>query len=702
MKLAINTFSIVFKLWFSFMFCIYGLNAQITSYPYLEDFESGPGGWTVHGANTSWELGVPSATYINSAASGNIAWVTNLSGDHSTDEFGWVESPVFDLSSLTTPYLQFNYYLDCATPDAATIQISTDEGANWNTLISSDGNPPSGTIINWMNYTGTIGPLSTSGWSNYFDYWKTAVYTLEDFLGVESIKFRIVFGSDHINQFNGFAFDRFQISDTYCYAGEEEDYYNNDPDSNWIRCIDNGENVDLNAVVDDFLTNTGRTPNFVTRRWEFLSGPFGPRGPKVITLSNDDDDADFPNTGSGLGQLFTFNYIVEDGQCQDNVEINICMDPEPSGSYDEKVLYICSGESIENGYELFNAFSLNGIREIAETDFYGDLVLKTWYEDVAFGNDAQYPIDAEGFYVYEDNTSNQLEAEVVELDCSDKDIELSFANAQNTTDGTDDFYEVDVMIKTTTPGSSFKLGDGKLFIRYNTDAFGTFVNAYKNVQITHPSDQGYIAGQTIDSDPNVNVYSSLFPLDNINGVADPENITDSDIFRFSWSFRQLYSTTMFAADNVSNTPAKLCRIKIKYEDSSYDPQLVFEGSGIYDNKFTTAAICGWVNGGPDITDCTSEPKTLIINDNFSSVLSTTDYSTLNSIVLHPNPSNGTVNVSGNMGSLNRIQVFSVTGALVKEVETTLDVIDISNLKSGLYFFKLLGDNATKTVRVIKQ
>ena len=57
------------------------LNAQITSYPYSEDFESGDGGWVADNTtNGTWALGTPTGAIINSAASGSNAWVTNLSG----------------------------------------------------------------------------------------------------------------------------------------------------------------------------------------------------------------------------------------------------------------------------------------------------------------------------------------------------------------------------------------------------------------------------------------------------------------------------------------------------------------------------------------------------------------------------------------------------------------------------------------------
>lgn len=677
-KYVINSVHII-SLCLLSLLCTHNASAQITTYPYVEDFESGPAGWTVEGVNTSWELGIPSGSYIDSAASGENAWVTNLSGNNFSNEFGWVVSPVFDISSLTTPYLQFNYWLDCAVPDAATIQTSIDNGANWNTLISTGADIPSGEIINWMNVSGNIGSLNTSGWSGLSNGWKTGIYPLEDFLGEESVKFRIVFGSNDFDQFNGFAFDRFQISDTYCYAGEDEDYYNDDEDSNWLTCIENGNNVNLNSLID----TAGRDTNVFARRWQFIRGPIGPRGPRILTVSDDEEeDVDFPNTGSGLGELFTFKYIVEDGLCQDSAEINICMNSDEAASYDFETIYICPGESITNVNELFNAFSLSEIRD-----------LEGYWEDGNF-NDLQFPISESTYYDYYDSTANQLNITIDEIDCSNQDIAFTFANAQNTNDGFYDYYEVDVMIETTDIGSSFKLGDGKLVFNYNEAAFGKYLQAYKNVEVFAPD--SYIAGQTIDVDPTQKIYSNLRVLDNTN---------DIDVSRFSVSFKQRFSSSTFASNNVSNTPTKLCHIKIRYEDIHLDPMLSFESGGIYDNKFTTATICGLVNAaGDEITNCLPELKTLIINDTFDSLgatLSNNDFNIIEKISIYPNPVNDVIYVKGNIEELNSIEVYSISGSKIMSINKNLGQIDVSQLQSGLYFLKLLSKDLLKTIKVVK-
>lgn len=52
----------------------------ISSFPYSQNFEAGNGSWIGGGLSSSWAWGTPSGTVINSAASGQRAWVTNLGG----------------------------------------------------------------------------------------------------------------------------------------------------------------------------------------------------------------------------------------------------------------------------------------------------------------------------------------------------------------------------------------------------------------------------------------------------------------------------------------------------------------------------------------------------------------------------------------------------------------------------------------------
>ncbi len=671
---------------------VFSAQAQtITSYPYVEDFESGPAGWTVHGIINSWQLGTPSNNLINSAVSGENAWITNLTDDYSNSEYGYVQSPSFDLTGLTTPYIQFNIWWEFESGDGGSIETSIDSGSSWQTLISSGGNTPSGEIINWMN--GTF-PFATNGagWIGSSSRWITAIYPLESLAGETNVIFRVLYGTNGSLQNNGFAFDRFQISDSYCYAGEDEDYYNNDFESEWITCVDNGSSKNLNTILDEFNNATNRSTAVAINRWQFLSGPIGPRGPNIPSFL-DEDDLDFPNTGAGVDQLFKFKYTLEDEQCEDSANINICMFSSTASGSEERTIYIGQGEQIENAYELFNTFSLDSIRCIGKYGFddCGDLSntnqnfnLLGWQENDFSGNFVTFPrsnTEIEGIYYVEDETTNSLIADVKLITSSDKNLKFSFANAINTNDGTNDYFEVDVMIQTidTNPVTSFKLGNGQLFFSYNPLAFGEYVNAYRNIEITHPNSEGYLAGQPIDLDPNTPMYTDFRILDNTQDSADNW---------FSWSFNQNGSTssTSIGTDNITNTAKKLCHIKIKYQDVHLLPMLNFKSTGIYDNKFTDV-----------------DQVNLLVNDSFGTeaTFSTNNFVMLDNLSLYPNPTKDMLFVKGNISQLKAIEIYSITGKRVVTLNHDFESINISPLQAGMYFVKLRSENASKTVKIIK-
>ena len=123
------------------LFSWYG-TAQITSYPYSEDFEAGNGGWeATNGATGTWALGTPSASIINSAASGTKAWATNLSGNYNASENSFVKSPVFDLSTLTAPSIEFSVWWNSEFSwDGMVLQSSINNGTSWQ-VVGAFGDP---------------------------------------------------------------------------------------------------------------------------------------------------------------------------------------------------------------------------------------------------------------------------------------------------------------------------------------------------------------------------------------------------------------------------------------------------------------------------------------------------------------------------------------------------------------------------------
>ena len=181
-------------------------NSQVVnSYPYLENFEAGDGGYYHDGYKDSWQYGTPASTNINKAASGTKAWKTNLSGNYSNLEVSYLYSPCFDLSGLTKPMLSFSMASDienCGNTlcDAAYLEYSYD-GINWTKLGAS------GQGTNW--YDSTFNIWNTKG----FTRWHVASILLPQPGPGYTTHFRFVLAADPGVTYEGIAVDDIHIFD---------------------------------------------------------------------------------------------------------------------------------------------------------------------------------------------------------------------------------------------------------------------------------------------------------------------------------------------------------------------------------------------------------------------------------------------------------------------------------------------------------
>lgn len=178
----------------------------VNSFPYYEDFELGDAGFIADGLNSTWELGTPASTRINSAASGTMAWKTRLKGDYNNYESSYLYTPCFNISALAQPMLGFQlaYHIeDCQSIsqvcDAAWMEYSLD-GSAWQKLgLFGEGE-------NWYDYEPGQVWMSLNKTS-----WTGALIPLPVHNG--TIRLRFVFKSDAETTFEGFAMDNFQIYD---------------------------------------------------------------------------------------------------------------------------------------------------------------------------------------------------------------------------------------------------------------------------------------------------------------------------------------------------------------------------------------------------------------------------------------------------------------------------------------------------------
>lgn len=253
------------KVWVDFASDTYRLNDTamvelinsplITSFPYLENFETNNGYWYTNGVRSSWEYGTPSAVRINRAASGSKVWKTSLAGNYNDGEFSYLYSPCFDISGMSAPTLSFSHALDledCGGTlcDAAFIEYSAD-GQNWMLLGST------GEGTNWYNknYAGN------QVW-NVQNYTRWHVATIPLPTGFSTLRLRFVLRSDPYTSREGIAVDDIHIYDKQFGIYDGPPYTSNTiteasvSGSEWIHFTDGGK---LIASINPAGQNLGST-----------------------------------------------------------------------------------------------------------------------------------------------------------------------------------------------------------------------------------------------------------------------------------------------------------------------------------------------------------------------------------------------------------------------------------------------------------
>ncbi len=168
---------------------------------YFEGFETGLGGWTIEGTNSSWARGIPSSPNIGNAAGGVNAMVTNLSGVYNNNENSRLVSPCLDFSALTAdPELRFSLNYRTENPfDRTWIEYSTDEGLTWSKVLAAAGS------TNWYNNTGQ------NVWSGNSNGWVNVKNKLTGTAGFGKVLIRFVFASDGSVTFDGVGIDNVAI-----------------------------------------------------------------------------------------------------------------------------------------------------------------------------------------------------------------------------------------------------------------------------------------------------------------------------------------------------------------------------------------------------------------------------------------------------------------------------------------------------------
>ena len=137
--------------------------AQITSYPYAESFEGDPANFTWDNlvgdaGNTCgpWEYGSNTGTSNTGpdVAQEGTEFIY-IDGHNCVGEISYTSSPTFDLTGLQLPTFSYYYHRLGSNMGDLNVEISTDGGSNWLTLITHTGEQPVWTaeVIDLSSYT---------------------------------------------------------------------------------------------------------------------------------------------------------------------------------------------------------------------------------------------------------------------------------------------------------------------------------------------------------------------------------------------------------------------------------------------------------------------------------------------------------------------------------------------------------------------
>ncbi|MCB5231252.1 MAG: carboxypeptidase regulatory-like domain-containing protein, partial [Candidatus Cloacimonas sp.] len=183
----------------------WGMPIPVTHYFY--DFEGGESGWTsgVISGVDQWECGTPNQSNISSAYSGQNAFMTRLSLPYDNQVNVWLQSPEFNFSFFSEPYLSVWLNIYCENNfDAMILESSIDGGRSWEKVEGDDG---------FYNNRSSLGPLRGPKWSGRIGVWEEYSTSLPGLANEPSVYLRFRFQSDESIAYEGVAIDDFKIID---------------------------------------------------------------------------------------------------------------------------------------------------------------------------------------------------------------------------------------------------------------------------------------------------------------------------------------------------------------------------------------------------------------------------------------------------------------------------------------------------------
>ncbi|MBW1295782.1 T9SS type A sorting domain-containing protein [Aquimarina litoralis] len=86
----------------------------------------------------------------------------------------------------------------------------------------------------------------------------------------------------------------------------------------------------------------------------------------------------------------------------------------------------------------------------------------------------------------------------------------------------------------------------------------------------------------------------------------------------------------------------------------------------------------------------------------AATLSVTEQELTNDISFYPNPTNNIININSKNDIVQSLEVIDVTGKILLDKKENLDVVDLTQFTTGLYYLNIYGDGAKITKAIVKK
>lgn len=104
----------------------------------------------------------------------------------------------------------------------------------------------------------------------------------------------------------------------------------------------------------------------------------------------------------------------------------------------------------------------------------------------------------------------------------------------------------------------------------------------------------------------------------------------------------------------------------------------------------------WTNVDPITTFIEEEGQTTCMS------LGVNDISSSSAFKIHPNPSNSIIHLSNNSNLLiKKINIIDISGKTILELKSNFNLINIENIKSGIYFLNVETASSMTSIKVVK-